>query len=122
MTRHVLVVDDDPDLRATVAEILDLEGCDVEEATNGAEALAQIASSPPCVVLLDMRMPLMDGWGVARELRARGIAVPIVVMTAAQDAGRWAREIDADAFLAKPFELDDLLTVISRFAQCPPPP
>ena len=61
MTRHVLVVDDDPDLRATVAEILDLEGCDVEEATNGAEALAQIASSPPCVVLLDMRMPVMDG-------------------------------------------------------------
>ena len=43
-------------------------------------------------------------------------------MTAAQDAGRWAREIDADAFLAKPFELDDLLTVISRFAECPPPP
>jgi CheY-like chemotaxis protein len=65
---------------------------------------------------------VMDGWGVARELRARGIAVPIVAMTAAQDAGRWAREIDADAFLAKPFELDDLLTVISRFAQCPPPP
>jgi CheY-like chemotaxis protein len=121
VTRHVLVVDDDPDLRATVAEILDLEGCDVEQATNGAEALEQIEAAPPCVILLDMRMPVLDGWGVARELRARGIEVPIVVMTAAQDAGRWAREIDADAFLAKPFDLDDLLTVVSRFAQCPPP-
>lgn len=120
MTRHILVVDDDPDIRATVREILDLEGCDVAAASNGLEALEQIESSPPCVVLLDMRMPMLDGWGVARELRARGVGVPIVVMTAAQDAGRWAREIAADAVLAKPFELDDLLNVVSRFADCPP--
>jgi CheY-like chemotaxis protein len=120
MTRHILVVDDDPDIRATVSEILDLEGCDVAAASNGVEALEQIESSPPCVVLLDMRMPVLDGWGVARELRARGVGVPIVVMTAAQDAGRWAREIEADAVLPKPFELHDLLDVVSRFADCPP--
>src|SRR5215207_1263079 len=112
MTRHVLVVDDDPDIRATVSEILDLEGCEVVAASNGLEALEQVQSSPPCVILLDMRMPVLDGWGVARELRARGVGVPIVVMTAAQDAGRWAREIEADAVLAKPFELDDLLDIV----------
>ena len=120
MPNHILVVDDDPDIRATVSEILDLEGCDVAAASNGREALEQIASSPPCVVLLDMRMPVLDGWGVARELRARGVGVPIIVMTAAQDAGRWAREIEADAVLPKPFELDELIGVVSRFADCLP--
>jgi CheY-like chemotaxis protein len=120
MTRHILVVDDDPDIRATVSEILDLEGCDVSAASNGVEALREIETSPPCVVLLDMRMPVLDGWGVARELRARGVGVPIVVMTAAQDAGRWAREIEADGVLPKPFELDDLLTVVARYADCLP--
>jgi len=120
MTQHILVVDDDPDIRATVSEILDLEGCNVTAASNGLEALEQIETSPPCVVLLDMRMPVMDGWGVARELRARGVGIPIVVMTAAQDAGRWAREIAADAVLPKPFELDDLLDIVSRYADCLP--
>jgi CheY-like chemotaxis protein len=118
MTHHVLVVDDDPGIRATVSEILDLEGCEVVAACNGLEALEQIQTSPPCVILLDMRMPVLDGWGVARELRARGVGVPIVVMTAAQDAALWAREIQADAVLAKPFDLNELLAVVARFADC----
>jgi CheY-like chemotaxis protein len=61
-----------------------------------------------------MRMPTLDGWGFARALRARGFQVPILVMTAAQDARRWAREIDAEGFVAKPFDLLDLLDAVGR--------
>jgi len=67
------------------------------------------------VILLDMRMPVMDGWAVARALHAQGIKVPIVVMTAAESAKRWADEVGAEGFLAKPFGLDELLAVVERF-------
>jgi CheY-like chemotaxis protein len=92
-----------------------LEGYRVETAANGREALDFVAVERPAVVVLDMRMPVMDGWTFARELRNRGVKLPIVVITAARDAERWAREIGADAFLAKPFELTDLLDAIERF-------
>lgn len=111
----ILVVDDDPAIRTTIADILGLEGYRVETAANGREALDFVAVERPAVVVLDMRMPVMDGWTFARELRNRGVKLPIVVITAARDAERWAREIGADAFLAKPFELTDLLDAIERF-------
>lgn len=111
---RVLVVDDDPGIRAVVAETLELEGYRVETVADGAQALRAIERERPALVLLDMRMPVLDGWGVARELRERGVAVPVVVMTAAQDARRWAAEIAAPAFLAKPFDLDDLVRVVER--------
>jgi CheY-like chemotaxis protein len=66
------------------------------------------------VVLLDMRMPILDGWGFVRAIRERGISLTVVVMTAAADARRWAREIGAQGVLAKPFELDDLLAAVQR--------
>jgi DNA-binding response OmpR family regulator len=66
-------------------------------------------------------MPVMDGWSFARELRAIGCHPPIVVMTAAQDARRWAREIGARDFLAKPFDLDDLLAKVGSLSKGPLP-
>jgi len=113
---RVLVVDDDPAILQTVSEILAFEGCPVGAAVNGAEALRAVEESPPSMVLLDMRMPVLDGWGFARELAARGVKVPIVVMTAAQDARRWAEEIGAEGFVAKPFDLIDLLAAVERWA------
>jgi two-component system chemotaxis response regulator CheY len=110
----ILVVDDDPSILATVAEILELEGYAVETAGNGADALASVARVRPRLVLLDMRMPVMDGWGFSRAIEAQGIQLPILVITAAQDAGRWAEEIGAEGFLAKPFELMDLLETVER--------
>jgi two-component system, chemotaxis family, chemotaxis protein CheY len=115
----ILVVDDDPAIRSTIADILDLEGYLVEEATNGAEALAAIERQTPSLVLLDMRMPVLDGWGFAQALHERGIALPIVVMTAAQDARRWANEIGAAGHLAKPFDLIDLLAAVERLRDAP---
>jgi CheY-like chemotaxis protein len=108
----ILIVDDDPAIRATVAAILEFEGYRVEQARNGAEALVVLEQVRPRLVLLDMRMPVLDGWGFARALTERGIQLPILVMTAAQDAGRWEREIGAAGYLAKPFELTGLLTAV----------
>jgi CheY-like chemotaxis protein len=111
---RVLIVDDEPDIRATVSAMLEIEGYDVDEAANGADALHAIERQPPDLILLDMRMPVLDGWGFARELRGRGHDMPIVVMTAARDAARWASEIAASAFVAKPFGFDDLITAVEE--------
>ena len=111
---HVLVVDDEADIRATVSAMLEIEGYAVTEAANGADALQAVERQPPDLILLDMRMPVLDGWGFAAELRHRGHRIPIVVMTAARDAARWAAEIAAVAFVAKPFGLDDLITAVER--------
>lgn len=114
-TGAILIVDDDRAILTTIAEILELEGYPFITAADGAEALRQIAAKQPSLVLLDMRMPVLNGWEVARTLRARGITIPIVVMTAAQDARLWSEQIDAAGYLAKPFDLDDLLVMIARF-------
>src|ERR671914_981870 len=82
----VLVVDDDTSILDTVSAILSGEGYDVVSAATGQEALAAVARKQPLLILLDMRMPVMDGWAVARSLREQGISVPIVVMTAAESA------------------------------------
>jgi CheY-like chemotaxis protein len=111
---HVLVVDDEPGIRETVTAMLEIEGYDVAEAKDGVDALAQVQARQPDVILLDMRMPGLDGWGFAAELRARDLSIPIVVMTAARDAARWAGEIAATAFVAKPFGFDDLLRAVER--------
>ena len=110
----ILVVDDDAAILATIGDILESEGYPVAAATNGAEALRAIERERPSLVLLDMRMPVLDGWGFARELRRRGLAVPVLVMTAARDAREWAEEIGADGFLAKPFNLPELLDAVER--------
>lgn len=115
MMAQVLVVDDDEAIREVVQETLELEGFHVRTATNGREALDEISRFAPLLVLLDMRMPVLSGWDVARELQQRRVAVPIVVMTAAQDAGRWAREINAAGYLAKPFDIGDLIDTVERF-------
>jgi CheY-like chemotaxis protein len=111
---RILVVDDEPGIRTTVSAMLEIEGYQVDQAANGADALARLASAMPDLIVLDMRMPVLDGWGFAAEMRRRGHEVPIVVMTAARDADRWAAEISAAATLSKPFRYDELIRTVSR--------
>ena len=111
----ILVIDDDPAILSTVADILEFEGYPVECASNGAEGLAALERIQPLMVLLDMRMPVLDGWGFARILTERGVHLPILVMTAAQDARRWAEEIGAEGFIPKPFHVMDLIDAVARF-------
>jgi CheY-like chemotaxis protein len=108
------VVDDDPAIRDAVRDALEAAGMRVTVASDGAEALEQALSEEPCVVLLDMRMPVMDGWGFARAIRERGMDLPVVVMTAAADARRWANEIGAMGVVPKPFALSELISAVQR--------
>jgi urea transport system substrate-binding protein len=114
MQPDILIIDDDPAILATVAEILHDEGYNVRAAGNGMEGLAALEQQLPALILLDMRMPVLDGWGFVRALRERGLQVPFVVLTAAQDARRWAQEVGATGFLAKPFDLAELLTIVEQ--------
>lgn len=112
----VLVVDDDETISEFVVWILSDEGHDVVTASNGEIALHRLESFDPNVILLDMRMPVMDGWHFAEAYRdGRPSPAPIVVLTAAQDAALRAADIRADGFLGKPFDLDELLATIRRF-------
>jgi DNA-binding response OmpR family regulator len=91
------------------------EGYEVTLASNGSEALDASVDGPFDIILLDMRMPVMDGWSFAEEYRNRpGPRVPVIVVTAARDAAARAAEIDADGYLAKPFSLDELFAMIER--------
>jgi CheY-like chemotaxis protein len=110
----ILVVDDDPNILDVVSELLDMEGYRVATAANGAEALRFVEEQRPSLVLLDMRMPVLDGWGFAKELKARGMHLPILVMTAAQNARLWAEEIGAQGYVAKPFEVPALLDAVEK--------
>jgi two-component system, chemotaxis family, chemotaxis protein CheY len=110
----VLIIEDDPDILSTVADILEFEGYEVEKASNGAEGLAMIERAQPALIILDMRMPVLDGWEFARILKERKLLVPVLVMTAARDARRWAQEIGAQGYVAKPFHLLDLVAAVEK--------
>ncbi|MBA2449972.1 MAG: response regulator [Chloroflexi bacterium] len=119
-TPRILVVDDDEGIGEFVGLALSDEGYEVATALHGAVALEVIGRQAPDVILLDMRMPIMDGWEFARRYRERpGPHAPIVVMTAARDAATRASEIEADGVLAKPFDLDALLEIVARFTPRP---
>jgi len=109
---YVLVVDDEADLRELVALTLADEGYDVGVARHGREALERIAKRRPDLVLLDMMMPVMDGRALCAALRADGGLPRIVVMTAADRVAQCARELGAVGWLAKPFDIDDLVAAI----------
>lgn len=114
MLRHapILVVDDDPGLRALVAAALELEGHDVLTAPDGNVALSFLTEAQPAMVLLDKAMPGMDGPQFAHEMRARGFSAPIVVISGSEGGPHFARQINADGFICKPFKLPDLITTV----------
>lgn len=113
-SRLILVIDDDLSIRAMVAELLEFEGYQVATAANGAEGLLLVSLLRPALVLLDMRMPVLDGWRFAQELSHLAPRLPIIVMSAAQDVEGWANEIGAAASVAKPFNIQDLLEAVEQ--------
>jgi two-component system, OmpR family, response regulator MprA len=107
----VLVVDDEPAVADAVARALRLEGYDVSTAGEGVSALGELERGRPDALVLDVMMPEMDGLQVARELRARGDTVPILMLTARDSVGDRVAGLDAgaDDYLVKPFALEELL-------------
>lgn len=111
---RVLVVEDEPSIRDAVAEVLVMEGYAVRTAANGAEALEVIQGELPRLIVLDMRMPVMDGWAFAQELSERGLGIPILVLTAAHNARNWAQEVGAAGYLPKPFDVVELIDAVEK--------
>jgi CheY-like chemotaxis protein len=114
----VLVVEDDADIRDAMVGILEAEGYAVCAAVHGADALAQLkAGSRPCIILLDLMMPVMDGWAFCeeREKDPELAAIPILVLSAvARHDPRNAR-VRALDHLPKPLNIDKLLAAVERY-------
>jgi two-component system response regulator MprA len=111
MSGRVLVVDDDRAIRESLARALELDGYEVELASDGAVALAAIRERRPDVAVLDVMMPNIDGLTVCRVLRAERDRLPILMLTARTETPDRVAGLDAgaDDYLPKPFELDELL-------------
>ncbi len=118
--RLVLVVDDDPDILQTLALCLSTEGYRVLMAANGREALDLLSKERPACILLDLMMPVMDGWQFVAELDSRGWRKsPLLILSADRAVQGHANRLRADAFLAKPFDLDELLGKVSALTGGP---
>ena len=115
MVTHVLVAEDHPAVRDALRMILEAEGYHVTLAADGQAALDQLASSLPDLVLTDLHMPAMPGWELPSRILALQRRVPVIFMSAAIDLPALAAAYGADAYLAKPFGIDDLLALVSRF-------
>jgi CheY-like chemotaxis protein len=111
----ILVVDDDQDLLSLVAFVLESEGFQVNTAGDGRQALEEVARHLPNLILLDMKMPVMDGWEFARQFHSKyDSSAPIVVLTAYEDAKKRAQEIGANGWIGKPFDLDALVNIVKQ--------
>jgi CheY-like chemotaxis protein len=118
MSSTVFIIEDDVDTREMLAKFLELEGYNVELASNGRQALDRLSDgADACVILLDLMMPVMDGWEFRRHQAQdqRLKAIPTIVVSAA-GRDRMA-QIPADAYLSKPVDMDELLSRVSQF--CP---
>ncbi len=115
----VLIVEDDEDLREMMAQLLTIEGYAAATVSNGREALDYLnrSDTPPHVILLDLMMPVMDGWEFRRQQQADPELAPVpVIVLSALDQSR-AATVDAAAFLKKPLDFDRLLAPVRTY--CP---
>jgi CheY-like chemotaxis protein len=118
----LLVVDDDPDIREAIQQVVEIEGYRAVTAGDGAEALGQLRSGvSPCLILLDLRMPGMDGRTFRERQRAEpGLAgIPVIVLTGDRDGPQIAASLGAECVL-KPIDLDKLLAIVDRFCRVRP--
>jgi CheY-like chemotaxis protein len=116
----VLVVEDDEEIRELLEQIIEMESYEVKTASNGKEAMELISLLHPRLVLLDLMMPVMNGWEVLSALRKKESGLDsetsVVVLSASGEAAKSAKAL-ADGFLSKPVQMDDLQKVLDHF--CP---
>jgi two-component system, chemotaxis family, chemotaxis protein CheY len=114
---RVLVVDDDEALRELLRTDLTDRGYAVETVAHGAAALEILKRQEPNVIVVDLKMPIMDGWSFVEQLRRNSAGRPlpaIILLTATRDGEASAKRLAVDAYLLKPFDLDDLASAIGR--------
>ena len=118
----ILVVDDEVNIVSLVVDLLQDEGYSVRSALNGAQALQIIAQQRPALILMDMYMPQMTGMKLLEHLQAQGISdIPVILMTASPGtAAKFGASATVD-YLAKPFDIEELLQGVSRYVLPPNP-
>ena len=116
----IMVIDDSPEILVDVAEVLESEGYRVVTAGDGQAGLRKVLDQRPDLVLVDMMMPRLSGFGVIERIREQGISVPIVMMSANENESQRSLAIvlGADEYLVKPFQILDMVAVVRRL--CPP--
>jgi DNA-binding response OmpR family regulator len=109
--KRILVIEDEPQMQLGLRDNLELEGYEVQVASDGDEGLSKAASFNPDLVILDIMLPKKNGFDVCRELRARSNAMPIVMLTArsAETDKVLGLELGADDYVTKPFSITELL-------------
>jgi len=120
VSRHtILVADDNPASRELIREVLEMSGYDVLEAEDGQDALGKIRAFAPDLVLIDIQMPRLDGFGVLRELRSdpRFAEMRVVALTAFAMQGDRERALDTgfDGYITKPVEIASLREEVLKF-------
>jgi len=119
--RRVLVVDDEPYLMELIVTRLELAGFETRSARNGADALNRIADFRPEAMVLDINMPVLDGFGVLAQMKAQGLSdkIPTMVLTARNSGEDVAKAIQLGAkdYLAKPFKDEALIARVGRLFQ-----
>jgi DNA-binding response OmpR family regulator len=120
---RILIVDDEPEMVRGIQDNLRFEGYDTSAAYDGEEALRRATADAPDLVLLDVMMPKVSDWDVCRELRRRGIDVPVIMLTARGEEADRVRglELGADDYVAKPFALRELLARVRAVLRRPGP-
>jgi CheY-like chemotaxis protein len=113
--RHILLIDDETDLRETLKELLELMGFQVETAANGREGLAKLETKgPPCLIMLDLMMPVMNGWQFLDAIQKDPVhgngLIPVIVVSAAADVIELQSQYGCRS-LTKPVDIDRLLTM-----------
>ena len=128
--QHIMVVEDDETIRDSLIEYLGDKGYQTKGAADGKQALDALASDPvaPCLIVLDLMMPVMDGWTFrAEQMRDPHLAqIPVVVVSAVRDVAKQVKDLGLIACLKKPIDLPKLLAIVSEHcctgAQNPKPP
>ena len=115
---RILVVEDDPDLRRILKLQLEDRGFEVSEAENGSEGFLSIQAGLPDCVILDLMMPVMDGFGFLKRVRSimDTTEVPIIILTASEDERNRVRgfQYHADVYMSKPYDLDKLVVEVEQ--------
>jgi DNA-binding response OmpR family regulator len=115
MTTKILVIDDDETIRVMLKVFFELEGMECLEAENGQVALLQIRNQLPDLILLDLQMPIMDGWEFARQFRsAISKTIPILIMSGVERAKLQQSKLAVDGYIEKPFDLDRMIALVRR--------
>ena len=122
-TQPVLVVEDHADVRDLLETLLAVDGYNVRTAAHGRQALESIEREPPCVILLDVMMPVMDGVAFARALRGAAdpavAQTPIVLVTAVSDADTIRQQTGALDVIPKPIDMDKVVETVGRLCRHP---